>query len=315
MYVVACQVPSGMAAMAERISRSAVLLRGLAGCLHRLGPVAFVQRDEALRPDPRGGDLGLHVAHHEIGGPDVAAQQVPDRLDLACGLVHLDGLELEPLGVGVDGVDDAAAPGGERADVEVVRGGDREADEPAVVERGHDEGDIGAMARPGVGVVVHDDVAGADLVAALGHLAEHALHVPRNGAGLQGRGLGRLREPLSGRVHEPRAEVLGLPDDRRVRHPHELVAHLRGDVLERALDDARGDGVHPAIRAAGEAVETIAGAGVCGTHGGSATGGMTRCGAVPRSRAPPSASVTAVPGATRTAGLVLGLSFMVILRW
>ena len=67
-----------------------VLLGRLAGRLHRLGSVALVQGHEALRPDPRSGNLGLHVADHEIGGPDVAAQQVPHRLDLATGLVHLD---------------------------------------------------------------------------------------------------------------------------------------------------------------------------------------------------------------------------------
>ena len=191
-----------------------MLLRGLARRLHRVGAVALVQGDEAFRPDPGGGDLGLHVPDHQVGGPDVVAQELPYRLDLAAGLVHLNRLELKPLGVGVDRVDDAAASGGERADVEVVGGGHREAGEPLPVERGHDEGDVGAVARAGVGVVVHDHVAGADLVSALRRLAQHSLHVAGNGAGLEGGGLGRLREPLSGRVHDPRPEVLGLADDR-----------------------------------------------------------------------------------------------------
>ena len=170
--------------------------------------------------------------------------------NLAPRLVHLDRFELEPLRVGIDRVDDAAAPGGERTDVEVVGGRHRKADEPLAVERGHDERDVRTVARARVGVVVHDDVAGADRVAALGELAQHPLHVPRNGAGLERGGLGGLGEPLSVRVHEPGAEVFRLADDRRVRHAHELVAHLGRDILERTLNDAHGDRVHPAVGAA-----------------------------------------------------------------
>ena len=39
------------------------------------------------------------------------------------------------------------------------------------------------------------------------------------------------------------AEILRLADDRGIAHPHELVAHLDGDVLQRALDDRGGDRV------------------------------------------------------------------------
>ena len=117
----------------------------------------------------------------------------------------------------------------------------------------------GAVARAGVGIVVHDDVAGPDGVAALRHLAQHPLHVARNGAGLKGSGLGGFCKSLSGRVHQTRPEVFGLADDRGVRHPHELVAHLRGDVLERPLNDAGGDRVHPAVRTAEAAAAAPAG--------------------------------------------------------
>src|SRR6185295_831149 len=40
-----------------------------------------------------------------------------------------------------------------------------------------------------------------------------------------------------------RSEILRLADDRGVAHAHELVAHLDGDVLERALDHRGGDRV------------------------------------------------------------------------
>ena len=99
----------------------------------------------------------------------------------------------------------------------------------------------------------------------LGHLAQHPLHVSRNGAGLQGGGLGRFREPLSVDAHDAGSKILRFADDRRVRHAHELVAHLGRDVLERALDDADGNRVHPAVGAppgaAGVAVAAAAAVG------------------------------------------------------
>ena len=65
---------------------------------------------------------------------------------LHAAVVDLDRLELQALGIGVDGIDDAAAAGRERADIEMVRGGDRKADELAREEHRHREGDIGAVA-------------------------------------------------------------------------------------------------------------------------------------------------------------------------
>ena len=65
----------------------------------------------ALRADPGRGDLGLHVADDQVGDADVVAQHVPDRLVRRPAIDDLDRLELQPLGVGVDRVDDAAASG------------------------------------------------------------------------------------------------------------------------------------------------------------------------------------------------------------
>ena len=200
------------------------------------------------------------------------------RSSASC-LVDLDRLELEPLRVGVDGVDDAAAPGGEGADVEVVGGGHREADEALPVERGDDEGDVRPVARARVGVVVHDDVARPDRVPALGELAKHTLHVARNGPGLERGRLRGLGEPLPVRVHQPGPEVLRFADDGRVGHPHELVAHLRRDVLERALDDTDGDRVHRAVGAAGAAVPAtgpVSAGTVPGAAGAACAAGLRR---------------------------------------
>ena len=153
-----------------------ILVSGVDG----IEPVAADQLHVALGADPGRGDLGLHVAHHQVGGADVVAQHVPHRRVPPPRLVHLDGLELKPLGVRVDGVDDAAAPRRQRADVEMVRGGHREADQLARVKRRHAEGHVGAVGGATVGVVVHDHVAGLDRLAARLELAEEATHVAGN---------------------------------------------------------------------------------------------------------------------------------------
>ena len=57
----------------------------------------------------------------------------------------LDRLELQSFGIGVDRIDDAAAARRVRADVEVVRGRDREADQLAAVEHRHAERHVGAV--------------------------------------------------------------------------------------------------------------------------------------------------------------------------
>ena len=104
--------------------------------------VALDQREVALGTDAAGGDLRLHVAHHHVGRTDVVAHHVPERLVDGAPVVGLERLELEPLGVGVHGIDDAAAAGAERAYIEMVRGGDGVAHQRALVEDRHDEGHV-----------------------------------------------------------------------------------------------------------------------------------------------------------------------------
>ena len=70
--------------------------------------------------------------------------------------------ELQAFGIGVDGVDDAGAAGGRRADIEVMRGRHREGDEGAVEEDRHGEGDVRTVRGAAIGIVVQDDVARAD---------------------------------------------------------------------------------------------------------------------------------------------------------
>src|SRR4029453_6462662 len=102
------------------------------------------------------------------GGPVyVVAHDLPDHVVLDATVVDLDRLELQALGIGVDRLDDAARARRQGADVEMVRGGGGKAYEFAGHEHRYDEGDVGAVARAGIGVVVHDHVARPKLIAAL----------------------------------------------------------------------------------------------------------------------------------------------------
>ncbi len=200
----------------------------------RSRPSRSHQGREALGAEPPGRDLRLHVADHEVGRADVVAQDGPHRVHAPARLVDLDGLELQALGVRVDGVDDAAGAGVEGADVEVVGGRDGVADELAVDERGHAERDVGAVRGAVVGRVVHQHVALLDDLAALLEAAQDAAQVAGDGAELERGGVGRLGELAPLRVEQRRAEVLGLADDRRVAHARQPPAHLQGDGLQRA---------------------------------------------------------------------------------
>ena len=135
----------------------------------------------------------------------------------------------------IDEVDGKAGEGA--ADVEQMRRGTGEADQLAVVEDGHDDRDVGRVGRTEVRIVVQDDVARVDVVA---QQRDHALDDLRHGAHEHRRGV-RLGDVVALRVKQARAEVLGLADDRRVRHAVEHTRHLLGDGVERAADHAHQD--------------------------------------------------------------------------
>jgi hypothetical protein len=102
-----------------------------AGEIEGLEPVALDQLGHALGADPRRRDLGIHVADHEVRRADVVAHDLPYHVVSYATVVDLDRLELEPLGIGVDRLDDAARAGRQRADIEMVRRRGGEADQPA----------------------------------------------------------------------------------------------------------------------------------------------------------------------------------------
>ena len=203
------------------------------------------QRQIALRADGRGLNLRLHVANDEIRRADVVAQQMPDRIVAATLVVDLDGLELQAFGVGIDRVDDAAAAGRKRADVEVVRSRRRESDQLIIEEDRNAEGNVRSVGGAAVRIVVHDHVAGPQDLAARFQLLANAADVTGNRARLQWSAHAAFAQLQPVGIGQRRAEILGLADDARIAHPHQLVAHLDGNRVERALDDGGGDGVDP----------------------------------------------------------------------
>ena len=109
-------------------------------------------------------------------------------------------------------------------------------------EHRHAEGDVRAMARAAIGVVVHDHVARPDRLAAR----------LQSSSGCRGcsRGSGRTAAASTSCIRTaagPSASVSAVPkssDSRMIdgiAHSHELVAHLDGDVLQRAVDHGGGD--------------------------------------------------------------------------
>ena len=120
----------------------------------------------------------------------------------------------------------------------------------SVVEDRHAEADVGPVRGAAVGVVVHDDVAGRGSSRRAPRAAEDAAHVAGDRPRLQRRALRAFAELPALGVGERGAEILGLADDAGVAHPHQLVAHLDGDVLERAVDDRGGDRIDARLRGA-----------------------------------------------------------------
>ena len=149
-------------------------------------PVALDEFDIAFGTDATGCDLGLHIAHHQIRDADIIAQQLPHRRVAVALLIHLDGLELQTLGIGVKRLDNAGAARGLTADIEVVGRGDGKTDEITPVENRYAKPDIRAVAGPAVRVVMHDDVAGQDRLSPSGECVEHPPHIAGNRAGLEG---------------------------------------------------------------------------------------------------------------------------------
>ena len=126
----------------------------------------------------------------------------------------------------------------------MMRGRDGKADQRLVEKHRHAEGDVGPMRRAAIGVVVHDDVAGADRLAAFRERLADAADIAGDRAGLERRAHLAFAELATLSVGQRGAEILGFADDAGIAHPHQLVSHLDRDALQRAVNDGGGDRVH-----------------------------------------------------------------------
>ena len=112
-----------------------------------------------------------------------------------------------------------------------------EPEQLAVPEDRDCDRDVGGVRRPEVRVVVDDHVPLDDLALEVAH---ETADVPGQRADVHRRRV-RLAELATLVVEDPGAQVLGLADDRRVRHPEEHARHLLRDGVERAAEHAQRD--------------------------------------------------------------------------
>src|SRR2546423_15706457 len=87
---------------------------------------------------------------------------------------------------------------------------------------------------------MHDDITGSPGIAPRGEPLEHPTDIAWDRTGVQGRALFGFAQLLPLYVHQRRPEILGLADDTRVCHAHQVIAHLHRDLLQRAKDHTRG---------------------------------------------------------------------------
>ena len=202
---------------------------------HHVLPVLVEQFDEPSHTELGRGDLGLDVAHYLTRHPRVGLDELPQRAVARAPFVELHALEQHALGEDIGDVDDQ--PRRRSTDVHVVRRVRREADQLAVVEDRRHRGDVRRVAGTVIGVVVDHDVAGAPRVVQ-GLL--DAPQIGRDGADVHRRRI-RFAKRVEAAIEEAGAEILRFPDDRRIGHAVEDVAHLLGDRVQRATDHLQRD--------------------------------------------------------------------------
>ena len=122
-------------------------MRALAGAPRGFDAVALDELDEALGADAAAATWAS-MSPTTRSAARMLSRMMRQTIVPTPLVLDLDGVEQQALGVRVGRVDDAAAARRQRAEVEVVRGGDGEADQLGPEEDRHDEADVGRCEAP-----------------------------------------------------------------------------------------------------------------------------------------------------------------------
>ena len=186
--------PSGQLAISCRTSFSVCSISPAHQRGEPLGPVARGELPERALGDRRRRHLGGQVAESHPRDADVRPDHLEDRLDRLAAVVEPQPGEPDPLLEDL-GVVAGGGAGQPAADVAVMGGRRREADQRLVEEHRLEDEDVLEVDAPVEGVVHHEHVAGAERVAPL---REQGVHGVRDRAEVERDGH-RLGDGLAGR--------------------------------------------------------------------------------------------------------------------
>ena len=188
-----------------------------------------------------GVELTPQIADDLIGNADVGGDQIQHLADgLALGEV-LDRQDPDPLLMDVDDADDGLAAGRRSADVDVVGGDDREADDLVAVEDRRDGEDVREVTR------VHGRVVDQEGVARPHLLGRVRRQHTGDGGGARAEMSRRVvagAEHLARGVEHRRRAVLALAHGLGEGGAAQRPAHLLGDRHDASGHDGEGERIH-----------------------------------------------------------------------
>ena len=130
----------------------------LGGGEHRLLAILVEQFDEAFDAKLHRSNLSLDIAQHLIRHPRIGGHEMPQGTVAYATLIELNALEQHALGKHIRHIDNQTRRG--RANIDMMSGVSREADQLAFVIDRRDGGDIGRVAGAVIGVIVNAHIAG-----------------------------------------------------------------------------------------------------------------------------------------------------------
>ena len=182
-------------------------------------------------------ELGVDVAHHQVGHAHVVADEVDERPVGLAAPVHLHHRDLEALLVDLPRVGRADFP----ADVRQVGRAGREPDEFLPVEHRLHDVHVGQMAGPVPDVVGDEDVAGLQRLGR--KRSQEMTDRYRQGADERGDAGGGLHEGVALIVSDHAREIVRLAHERRERGAHQRRRRLVHDADEPPPEHFQRDGI------------------------------------------------------------------------